>query len=166
MICLHGCVNAWVEFAFFFSFFHFFINLRNVGGVMHMHTLWIINDVWHTMIFFLNLDDDACMDAWMDGWNLLYSKRWITHVCITWYDVWIFLLHFFENKFELIPISLLFLIHKIILLWFFFFFKSFLWSNQFTNKHFFNHFFWNTIWMTCKKLPRTLKGLDEVMKIN
>jgi len=34
------------------------------------------------MIFFLNLDDDACMDAWMDGWNLLYSKRWITHVCI------------------------------------------------------------------------------------
>jgi len=34
------------------------------------------------MIFFLNLDDDACMDAWMNGCNLLYSKGWITHVCI------------------------------------------------------------------------------------
>jgi len=72
-----------------FHFFHFFINLRNVGGVMHMHTLWIIDDVWHAMIFFLNLDDDVCVDAWMHGWNLLYSKRWITHVCMTWYDVWI-----------------------------------------------------------------------------
>jgi len=71
-----------------FHFFHFFINLRGVGGVMHMHTLWIIDDVWHAIIFFLNLDDDACMDAWMHGWNLLYSKRWITHVCMTWYDVW------------------------------------------------------------------------------
>jgi len=104
--------------------FSFFTNLRNVGGVMHMHMLWIIDDVWHAMIFFLNLDDDACMDAWMHEWNLLYSKRWITHVCMTWYDVWIFLLHFFENKFELIPISLLFLIHRIIQLWYFFtFFK-------------------------------------------
>ena len=41
MICLHGCVNASVKFVFFF---HFFINLRNVGAVMHMHTLWIIDD--------------------------------------------------------------------------------------------------------------------------
>jgi len=42
LICLHGCVNAWVEFALLFFIFSFFINLRNVGGVMHMHTLWII----------------------------------------------------------------------------------------------------------------------------
>ena len=71
MICLHGCVNASVKFVFFF---HFFINLRNVGGVMHMHTLWIIDYEWHAMIFFLNLDDDACMDAWMHVWNLLFKK--------------------------------------------------------------------------------------------
>jgi len=82
----------------FFHFFIFFINLRNVWGVMHMHTLWIIDDVWHAMIFFLNLDDDAYMDAWMHGWNLLYSKRWITHVCMTWYDVWIFILQFFWKQ--------------------------------------------------------------------
>ena len=37
--------------------------------------------------------------------------------------------------------------------------------NLLTNT-FFNHFFWNTIWMTCRKLPRAWKGLDEVMKIN
>ena len=36
---------------------------------MHMHTLGIIDDVWHAMIFFLNLDDDACMNAWMHGWD-------------------------------------------------------------------------------------------------
>ena len=97
----YACMDAWMHEwnLLFFFFFAFFINLRNVGIVIHMHTLWIIDDVWHAMIFFLNLDDDACMDAWMDGWSLLYSKRWITHVCITWYDVWIFLLHFFfENN--------------------------------------------------------------------
>ena len=43
---------------------------------------------------------------------------------------------------------------------FFYFSKSFLWSNQFTNIPFFNHFFWNTIWMT------PTKDLDEVMKID
>jgi len=77
------------EICSLFFIFSVFINLRNVGGVMYIHTLWFS---------FLNLDDDACMDAWMCGWNLLYSKRWITHVCMTWYDVWIFLLHFFENN--------------------------------------------------------------------
>jgi len=176
----YACMDAWMHewnLLFFFSFFHFFINLRNVWGVMHMHTLWIIDDVWHAMIFFLNLDDDACMDAWMHGWNLLYSKRWITHVCMTWYGVWIFLLQFFENKFELIPISLLFWIHGIILLWFFFYFflKLFLWSNQFTNKHFFNHFFetllelhtWNCqwlekLWMRWWRLTRELPQFELV----
>ena len=54
---------------------------------------------------------------WLEKWKLFYSKRWMTYVCMTWYDVWIFLLHFFENKFELIPISLLFRIHGIIQLW-------------------------------------------------
>jgi len=117
---MHGW-DSWDSNLLLFFIFPFFINLRNVEGVMHMHTLWIIDDVWHAMIFFLNLDDDACMDVCMHGWNLLYSKRWITHACMTWYDVWIFLLHFFlKKKFEFIPISLLFLIHGIILLWFFF----------------------------------------------
>ena len=58
---------------------------------------------------------------WLKRWKIFYSKRWMTHVCMTWYDVWIFLLHFFENKFELIPISLLFRIHGIII--FFLLFK-------------------------------------------
>jgi len=162
-----ACMNAWMhgwdswDSYLLFSFFLFFINLRNVGGVMHMHTLWIIDDVWHAMIFFLNLDDDACMDAWMHGWSLLYSKRWITHVCMTWYDVWIFLLHFFENN---IWIDSHFIVisnswnHSTLI--FFYFSKSFPWSNQFTNKHFFNHFFetlfewhaWN-----CQGLEKFLK---------
>jgi len=29
------------------------------------------DDAWHVMIFFFNLYDDAYMDAWMHGWNLL-----------------------------------------------------------------------------------------------
>jgi len=70
-VWMHGW-NLWDSYLLFFIF-PFFINLRNVGGVMHMPTLWIIDDVWHVMIFFLNLDDDACMDAWMHGWNLLFS---------------------------------------------------------------------------------------------
>ena len=68
----YACMDAWMHEWNLLSFFIFFINLINVGGVMHMHTLWIIDDVWHAMIFFLNLDDDACMDAWMHEWNLLY----------------------------------------------------------------------------------------------
>jgi len=77
-----------------------------------------------------------------------------------WFMYEFFFLHFFENNFELIP-------HFIVILnsWnhstlvFFYFFKSFLWSNQFTDKHFlFNHFFWNTIWMKSMKLPRLEKA--------
>jgi len=70
----YACMDAWMHEwnLLFFFIFSIFINLRNVGGVMHMHTLRIIDDVWHAMIFFLNLDDDACMDAWMHGWNLLF----------------------------------------------------------------------------------------------
>jgi len=60
----------------------------------------------------------------LERWKLFYSKRWMTYVCMTWYDVWIFLLHFFENKFELILISLLFRIHEIIQLWYFFTFSN------------------------------------------
>jgi len=121
MICLHGCVNAWVKFALF-SFFHFFINLRNVGGVMHMHKLWII-DVWHAMIFFLNLDDNAFMDAWM--------RECMGEFCFIKKDellmyAWLGMMYefffciFLKTIFELIRISLLFLIHGVILLWFFF----------------------------------------------
>jgi len=82
--------------------------------------------------------------------------------------VWISLWHFFENQFELIPISLLFQIHGIILLWilFFTFLNHFFGIISLLTNTFFNHFLWNTIWMTCMKLPRTWKGLDEVMKIN
>jgi len=38
----YACMDAWMHEwnLLYFSFFHFFINLRNVGGVMHMHTLW------------------------------------------------------------------------------------------------------------------------------
>jgi len=53
----------------------------------------------------------------------------MTHVCMNWYDVWIFYVwiffaFFFEKKFELFPISLLFWIHGIILLWYFFTFSN------------------------------------------
>ena len=30
------------------------------------------DDAWDVMIFFLNLYDDAYMNAWMHGWNLLF----------------------------------------------------------------------------------------------
>jgi len=35
------------------------------------------DDAWHVMIFFLNLYDDAYMDAWMHEWNLLFSFSFI-----------------------------------------------------------------------------------------
>ena len=101
MICLHACVNTWVEFVFFFFIFSFFIKLRNVGGVMHMHTLWIIDDVWHAMIFFLNLDDDACMDAWMAcvkfalfkkmNYSCRHNLVWCMNFSFTffWKQIWI-----------------------------------------------------------------------------
>jgi len=66
---LYGMMKQIKKTLFVSFIFPFFINLRNVGGVMHMHTLWIIDDVWHAMIFFLNVDDDACMNAWMLGWD-------------------------------------------------------------------------------------------------
>ena len=84
---------------------------------------------------------------WLERCKLFYSKRSMTHVCMAWYDVWIalcmnFLLHFFKKHSNCSPFHCYFLIHGVILLWYFFyFFKSFPWSNQFTNKHFFNHFF-------------------------
>jgi len=82
----YACMDAWMYAwnLIYFSFFHFFINLRNVGGVMHMHTLWIIDDVWHAMIFFLNLDDESCMDAWMHGCmgEFCFIKKKMNYSCM------------------------------------------------------------------------------------
>ena len=89
------------------------------------------------MIF---LKDEWCMYAWL---GMMLEMPY----------VWFFLLHFFENKFEFILISLLFRIHGIILPWFFLF-------------TFQNHFFGLISLLTCMKFPKTWKGLDEVVKIN
>jgi len=71
--------------------------------------------------------------------NILFTK-WMTHVCMTWYDVsntlcMNFSFAFFLKQFELIPISLLFRIHGIILLWYFFTFSNHLFGliNLLTN---------------------------------
>jgi len=140
------------------SIFHFFINLRNVGGVMHMHTLWIIDDVWHAMIFFLNL-----VDAWMHGcMGEFYFIKKDELLMYTWLGMMyeFFFCIFFENNIRIDS-------HIIVisnswshstLIFFFYFSKSFPWSNQFTNKHFFNHFFetlfeWHA-WNCVKGLKR------------
>jgi len=147
------------------SIFHFFINLRNVGGVMHMQTLWIIDDVWHAMIFFLNL-----VDAWMHGcMGEFYFIKKDELLMYAWLGMMyeFFFCIFLKTIFELILISLLFLIHGVILLWFFFtFLNHFLGLiNLLTNtfliislKHYLNDMH--------EIVPRAWKGLDEVMKIN
>ena len=149
---------------------------------MHMHTLWIIYDVWHAMIFFLNLDDNAFMDAWMRGCMgefCFIKKRWITHVCMTWYDVWIFLLHFFfENN---IRIDSHFIVisnswsHSTLIL-FFTFLNHFLGLINLLTNYFFNHFFetlfewhaWNCqglekVWMRWWRLTRELSQFELVL---
>ena len=34
---------------------------------------------------------------WLERCKLFYSKRWMTHVCMVWYDVWIFFCISFKN---------------------------------------------------------------------
>jgi len=63
-----------------------------------------INQIMYFLIFFLLKRKDLItihMSEYgfdLERWKLFYSKRWMSHVCMTWYDVWIFLLHFFENN--------------------------------------------------------------------
>jgi len=38
---------------------------------------------------------------WLERWKLFYSKRWMTHVYMTWYDVWITLCMNFSFAFFL-----------------------------------------------------------------
>ena len=86
---------------------------------------------------------------------------------MTWYDVWIFLLHFFENN---IRIDSYFIVISIswshsTLIFFFTFLNQFLGLiNLLTNtfliislKHYLNDM---------HEIAKGLKGLDEVMKIN
>ena len=109
---------------------------------------------------------------WSERWKIFYLKRWMTYVCITWYDVWNTLCMnfsfslFLKTNSNWFPFHFYFKSMESFYFDIFYFSKSFLWSNQFTKTLLFNHFFWNTIWMTCMKLPRAWKGLDEVMKIN
>ena len=85
---------------------------------------------------------------WLERWKIFYSQILMTHICMTWYDVSNTLyINFsfyilFENKFELIPISLLFWIYGIILLWYFFTFSNHLFGliSLLTNT-LFNQFF-------------------------
>ena len=103
----------------------------------------------------------------MERWKIFHSKRWMTHVCMTWYDVW--------NTLCMIFSFALFLKTNLNWLLFHCYFefmnhstlKLFTFPNHFfglislLRNPFFNHFFWNTISMTCMKLPRAWKGLDE-----
>jgi len=61
---------------------------------------------------------------WLEMRKIFYSKIWMTHVCMTWYDVSNTLCMNIYFAFFLIPISLLFRIHGIILLWYFFTFSN------------------------------------------
>jgi len=139
MICLHGCVNAWVKFALFFHFFHKSNKCWRSYAYAHVMNHWwcmtcydfLFKPRWWRM--------HGCVDAWVK-FALLKKMNYSCIHNLVWCMNFSFA--FFENKFELIPISLLFLIHRILLLWFFFYFsKSFLWSNQLLRNNFFNHFF-------------------------
>jgi len=62
--------NNWKDSFLYFSLFIIFINLRNVGRVCLCtcyEFLLNIDYAWPVMIFFFNLDDDACMNLWMHG---------------------------------------------------------------------------------------------------
>jgi len=114
---------------------------------------------------------------WLERWKLFYSKRWMTHVCMTWYDVWIFFC-IFLNKFELFPISLLFRIHGIILLWYFLLFLNHFFGliNLLTNifliisfETLFEWHAWNCqglgkVWMRWWRLTRELPRFELVSR--
>jgi len=162
----------------YLSFFFFHKSKKCWRSYAYAH---VMNHWWCMTCynFFLNLDDGACMDAWMHGC--------MGEICFIQKDellmyAWLGMMYEFffcislKTIFELILISLLFLIHGVILLWFFFYFsKSFSWSNQFTKKHFFNHFFetlfewhtWNSqglekVWMRWWRLIRELPQFELV----
>ena len=117
----------------------------------------------------------GCMDAWVN-FALLKKMNYSCMHDLVWCLNFSFL-HFFENN---IRIDSHFIVisnswsHSTLI--FFYFSKSFPWSNQFTNKHFFNHFFetlfeWHAwfakglkkVWMRWWRLTRELPQFELVL---
>ena len=161
---MHECVDAWVGLMRlllgFFFIFPFFINLRNVGGVNHW---WCM-----TCYDFLFKPRRWCMHGCVDAWVEFALFKKMNYSCV--HDLVWCMNYSFAFYWNQIRIGSYFIVisnlwnHSTLI--FFYFSKSFLWSNLLLTNHFFYSFFWNTIWMTPMKLPRAWKGLDEVMKIN
>jgi len=168
----YACMDVWMHewnllYFFIFSFLHKSKKCWRSYAYVHVMNHWLCMTCYDFLFKLRRWCMHGCVDTWMHRWNLLYAKRWFTHLCMTWYDVWIFLLHFFEND---IWIDSHFIVisnswsHST-LIFFYFYLNHFLGLiNLLTNT--FSSFLWNTISMTYMKLPRAWKGLDEVMKIN
>jgi len=115
---MRECIS---EICFFFPFFHKSKKCWRSYAYAHVMNHWL----WMTCYDFLFKLRRWCMHGCVDACvkfiiqkDELLMYAWLGMM----YELFFYI--FFENKFELIPISLLFQIHGIILLWFFFTFRN------------------------------------------
>ena len=129
MICLHRCMNAWVEFALFFifSFLHKSMKCWRSYAYAHVMNHWWCMTCYDFLFKLRRWCMHGCVDAWMrgcmDAWVNFALLKKMNYSCmhdLIWCMNFSFAFFFLKTIFELIPISLLFLFHGVILLWFFF----------------------------------------------